>query len=218
MIETEYLNKLENELCFKYLKNGKTEYREKIILGNYRLVVLIAKKYNLGFYELDDLISIGIIGLIKAVDNFKIEENIAFSTYAVRCINNEIMMQVRKDKSNISIFKNSFINYDDQDIIKEIEADINIEKSLTEKVFIEQYKPIINEALNSLTSKEKNILFEYYGINTTPKIQKEIALKYNVSRAYISKIILTSLSKIKKYISYYNDSKVLTKSKKDNKI
>lgn len=220
MIKTNSLTNSENKMYFKYLEEGKKEYREKIIMGNYKLVILMAKKYIYIGKSLDDLISIGVVGLIKAVDNYKLDKNIAFSTYAARCINNEILMKLRHNETNLSIYENCFQQEDGSNILieKKLKSNINIEEDVVNKIYISETMKIVDELLKELDPKTRKIFVDYFGLNGKKKTQKEIALEHNISRAYVAKIVSKVLKKLRLRIMKYNDLKVLTKQKKDNKI
>lgn len=220
MIKTNSLTNYENRIYFGYLEKGQKEYREKIIMGNYKLVILMAKKYVYIEKSLDDLISIGVIGLIKAVDSYKLDKNIAFSTYASRCINNEILMRLRHTETNLSIYEDCIISKDGSNmkIEEKLEANINIEEDIVNKIYIIETMKIVNELLEELDERTRKIFVDYFGLNGKKKTQEEIASEYNFSRSYVSKIVSIVLKKIRLKIMEHNDLKVLTKQKKDNTI
>ncbi|MGL5972178.1 MAG: RNA polymerase sporulation sigma factor SigK [Oscillospiraceae bacterium] len=198
----------EEKVCIEQMEKGDVKSKDKLIEHNLRLVAHIVKKYYNKQSEQDDLISIGTIGLIKAVNSFKSDKNIKFSTYASKCIENEILMYFRSQKKNSNnLYINDSIDVDKNgnpltlldiipdttDVEQDIENKINIEKML--KVI--EYK---------LSSREKLIIKMRYGLDGfKPLTQREVSLKLNISRSYVSRIEKKSLSTIEKYI---NENKV----------
>lgn len=187
---------------FEAYKKGDKKAKEKLISHNLRLVVHVAKKYG-GSAESDDLISVGSIGLIKAVNTFEYGKNTQFSTYAARCIENEILMLLRVNKKHIQVMSlNESLGKDKdgndvalQDIIQNEEDVIeNVENTvLTEK--------LIELAQSCLSKREFQILTMRYGLNNTPVYaQREIAKKLNISRSYISRLEKKALDIIKEKV------------------
>lgn len=200
--DTEVMNETELQSNFEKYKTGDLKAREKIIKSNIRLVILIAKKYNVEGCDLEDLVSIGTIGLIKAVDTYDIKRQIRFSTYAVRCIDNEILMNIRKNK----IKKNSIqtVNIEDAllcdfegnelkylDILEDKNSDFVTE--IIDNFLSSELLSIIN----SLTEKEKMLITLYFGFDGNKYKQKEIAHMLGISQSYISRLISHVLKKIK---------------------
>ncbi len=194
----------EEELAlFGGLENGETEAREKMIVHNLRLVIYIAKKFENSTANIEDLTSIGSLGLIKAVNSFKPSKNIKFATYASRCIENEILMYLRKQSN-----KNIDISIDDA---LSIDSDGN-ELNLIDVLYTEEYtagneieqeseKQILWESINSLESREKEIILMRFGLNGVPeKTQKEVADKIGISQSYISRLEKRIFKKLKKEI------------------
>lgn len=179
----------EKELFYRF-KQGDMKAKEKLISHNLRLVAHIVKKYN-GSGEAEDLISVGSIGLIKAINTFDIEKNTQLSTYASRCIENEILMLLRANKKhtqNLSL--NDCLGSDKdgneimlEDIVPQEENElIQLEAECTYKLM---YK-ILKE---TLSKREYDIIVMRYGLNgTTPLTQMQIANKLGISRSYISRI------------------------------
>ena len=224
MIETKSITKEETDLYFKYLKEGKVEYREKIIIGNYRLVIHLALKYTNTEYELEDIVSVGLIGLIKAVDSFDSNKKINFSTYAGRCINNEILMLLRHKKKWVSLEDTYHqTKKGDNVLIENILTDNkNIEKDVIDKLTLKKYLNIMSQLLNNMEPMKKQLLFDYFGINCPPLKQEEIAKKYGISRSTVTKTINKTLKDLKLLINLEEEreslQKLLTKNKKNNKI
>ena len=188
----------ENKLVIK-MKNNDKEARNKLIEHNLRLVAHIVKKYDSKKVDIDDLISIGTIGLIKAIDTFSDKNGAKLTTYAARCIENEILMHFRSDKKhakNISI--NESVGFDKEgneisimDILKTPDPDYISDIDLKDKVLL------LYEYVNILTEREKQIIIKRYGLyNTKIYTQKEIAKEFNISRSYVSRIEKRALTKI----------------------
>ncbi len=181
---------------FKAYKNGDNKAKEKLISHNLRLVVHVAKKYS-GTAESDDLISVGSIGLIKAVNTYEFDKNTQFSTYAARCIENEILMLLRINKKHIPVMSlNESLGKDKegndvaiQDIIPD--ENENVVERVENSVLTEKLLKIIEK---SLSHREYQIMCMRYGLNNTPVYtQREIAKKLNISRSYISRLEKKSL-------------------------
>ena len=191
----------------KYLErffNGDKEARNIIIERNLRLVAHIAKKYENNKDLQEDLISIGTIGLIKAVDSYKQNHKTKLATYASRCIENEILMHLRTNKkTNLDISLNETIGID-KDGSEIVLGDIIAIKQ-DEFIDIINKKDTLNKLatyFNILDSREKDTLIMHYGLNNTKKrSQKEIAKKLNISRSYVSRLEKRALIKLlKKYM------------------
>ncbi len=195
----EPLKKEEEDKLIKEMQNGKKEARDKLIEHNLRLVAHIVKKYENKTNDIDDLISIGTIGLIKGIDSFSNKQGTKITTYAARCIENEILMHYRNEKKNnknISINEN--IGYDKDgneitfiDILKTPNPDYINDISIKDNIK-ELYK-----YLNLLTEREKEIIIKRYGLfNQREKTQMEISKEYNISRSYVSRIEKRALTKM----------------------
>ena len=175
---------VEEDLVIKS-NNGDILARNKLIEHNLRLVVFLAKKYDNTMYDLEDLVSIGTIGLIKGVKTYKLDKNIKLATYASRCIDNEILMFLRKNKR-----RKVEISFED---VLGTEIDI-VEKSYEDEV---DKKILINE-LEKLSKRDKEILTLRYGLNNTKEYtQKEVADMLGISQSYISRIEKKAISKLK---------------------
>ena len=198
------LNAEEEKECFEKSKNGDEEARAKLIEHNLRLVAHIVRKYYYSSKNTEDLISIGTIGLIKAIDSFDNGNGARFATYAARCIQNEILMFFRSQKKlGYEVSLNDTI-----DIDKDGNPLTYIDIVCTEDTIAEDIdkKIKINKALNfiknNLDEREKTILIMRYGLgNTRVYTQKQIAEKLNISRSYVSRIEKSALQKINKYLN-----------------
>lgn len=186
----------------KYLdmwKNKDFEARNKLIEHNLRLVAHIAKKYESTKIDKDDLLSIGTFGLIKAVDTFNFDANNKLSTYAARCIENEILMHIRsnkKRKDTISLY--SPIGEDKEG--NEISLSDVIEDpspSISSKIIKEEQISRLYDALNILNKREREIINRRYGLNNhIVETQQEVADSLKISRSYVSRIEKRALTKL----------------------
>lgn len=184
------LSPKEERECFIQIKNGDKHAKDKLLTHNLRLVVHVAKKYS-GTVESDDLISVGSIGLIKAVNTFDYDKNTQFSTYAARCIENEILMLLRVNKKHnavISLNESLGKDKDGNDVTWQdiIPSDEDVSENV-ENVVLSQN--LIKLAKESLSPREFEILTLRYGLGSSPAYtQREIAKKLNISRSYISRL------------------------------
>lgn len=200
-IEVDKLPKpLSKKDIFKLFEERSIESKEKIIKHNIRLVISqVMTKFGNVEYDKRDLVSIGNIGLIKAVNTFDTSKNIEFATYATKCINNEILMFLRKIKKESivdSIHKPIVIDPSGNEL--KIEDIISDNTNLTEEYVTNETYNIIKEIIYSLNEKERNIIIMYFGFFDTKRHnQKEIAQILNISQSYISRIIKRTLIKIK---------------------
>lgn len=182
-------------------KEGDKEARDKLIEHNLRLVAHIVKKYNIADKETDDLISIGTIGLIKAIDTFDDEKGIRLATYASRCIDNELLMMLRSGKRiSKEVYLYDPIGSDREgneinllDIIEEAEIDV-VDNIVLEDDIRKLYS-IIGKVL---TDREREIICLRYGLSNNREVtQREIANKLGISRSYVSRIEKKALKKLK---------------------
>lgn len=194
--------KREAELLEKSQK-GDIDARNKLIEHNLRLVAHIVKKYYANSSNQDDLISIGTIGLIKAVSTFKTDKNIRLATYASRCIENEILMFFRNQKKSAQdVYISDPIDTDKEgnalSLIDVIADKSDIVEELDTKFKLQKLKSILNKTLDT---RELEIIKLRYGIGSTPELtQREIAKKLGISRSYVSRIEKSALEKLKKQL------------------
>ncbi|MCI1982851.1 MAG: RNA polymerase sporulation sigma factor SigK [Oscillospiraceae bacterium] len=185
------LSAKEEQECLERMKHGDTSAKAQLIEHNLRLVAHIIKKYYASSNEQDDLISIGTIGLIKAVNTFDSSKGIRLSSYAARCIENEILMyfrSVRKSSQDISI--NEPIDTDKDGnaltLMDIMSTEDNILDNLDCKIKSEQLKTFMDEVL---TPRERTIIQLRYGLDgRKPLTQREVAQKLGISRSYVSRI------------------------------
>lgn len=191
----------EDEL--KYLieaKKGDNEARNILIEHNLRLVVFLAKKYENTGYDIEDLVSIGSIGLIKGINTYKIDKNIKLATYASRCIANEILMFLRKNKKRKGeISFEDALNYDAEGNELHLEDILGTEDDIVPKEFEDKMdKEQLEKEISILDEREKNIMTLRYGLfNTKEYTQKEVANMLGISQSYISRIEKKVIKKLK---------------------
>lgn len=181
----------EEKLTFEMLESDFEAARDKLIIHNLRLVVYIAKKFESTGIGLEDLVSIGTIGLIKAVNTFSVNKNIKLATYASRCIENEILMYLRKTnhyKNEISIDEPLNIDWDGNELLLSdvlgTDSDC-VNASLDSEV----EKKLLYDAINKLNPREKLIMEMRFGLNGhKEKTQKEVADEIGISQSYISRL------------------------------
>lgn len=192
--------KTEEELIIK-TQNGDMTARNKLIEHNLRLVAHIVKKYYATGAEPDDLISIGTIGLIKAVSTFKSDKNIKLATYAARCIENEILMFFRNQKKSAQdVFINDPIDTDKDGnaltLIDIIADNGDIIEEIDKKMKLDRLKVILS---GTLTERENQIIKMRYGLGGTKELtQREIANKLGISRSYVSRIEKSALEALRR--------------------
>ncbi len=172
-------------------QNGDEFARNKLVEHNLRLVVFLAKKYENTGYDIEDLVSIGSIGLIKGINTYKIDKNIKLATYASRCIANEILMFLRKNKRRKSeISFEDALNYDSEGNELHLEDILGTDEDIVIKEYENKInKELLERELSSLPSRDKEIMVLRYGLNNTKEYtQKEVADKLGISQSYISRI------------------------------
>ena len=193
------LEKEEEQKALIALEQGDEEARNTLIEHNLRLVVYIAKRYETNPVFMEDLISIGSIGLIKAVNTFKRDKNIKLVTYASRCIENEILMFLRKKsrrKVEVSFDEPLNIDYDGNELL--LSDILGTEDDLVTKEFEKQEnKRELMEAMATLKERERQILQMRYGIGQEELTQKDIAQKLGISQSYISRLEKKIIEKLK---------------------
>ena len=194
---------LSNEDEVKYLtlaRDGDMEARNKLIEHNIRLVVFLAKKYENTGYDLEDLVSIGSIGLIKGINTYKMDKNIKLATYCSRCIANEILMFLRKNKKRrTEISFEDALNYDAEGNELHLEDILGTDEDIVYKEFESKIdKRALEMELNSLNDRERHIMKLRYGLNNTEEYtQKEVANMLGISQSYISRIEKKVIKKLK---------------------
>ena len=200
----EPLSSKEEKEYLELMKNGDDNARKVLIERNLRLVAHIAKKYSSTGVEIDDLISIGSIGLIKGINSFNPDKSIKIATYAAKCIENEILMYLRSNKKRMrDVYLNEPIGKDKDDneiTLQEILE--NDSKNIEDEVDLKIKTKLLNEKMKVVLKKrEKEILELRFGLNgKNSKTQSEIAKMYNISRSYVSRIETKAINKLSKII------------------
>lgn len=195
------LSEKQEKIYLERCANGDKEARNKLVEHNLRLVAHIIKKYYGAQSEQDDLVSIGTIGLIKAVDTYDMNKNIRLSSYASRCIENEILMHFRNAKKSAQdISLNETIDTDKDGnpltLLDIMAVDDNIIDTLDLKFNSRKLGQYINEELDE---REKKIIILRYGLDgNEPMTQKNVAKLLNISRSYVSRIETRALKILKK--------------------
>lgn len=191
----------EEEKIMQRIMDGDEAAREPLITHNLRLVVYIAKKFESNSASVEDLISIGTIGLIKAVNTFRPERKIKLATYASRCIENEILMYLRKSsqlKNEVSIDDPLNVDWDGNELLL---SDILGSDSDTVNRNIEQEveRDLLLSAVSHLSTRERQIMQLRFGLNnTTEHTQKEVADTLGISQSYISRLEKRIIERLKK--------------------
>ena len=200
------LSETEEERLLKLVECDDVEARNKLIEHNLRLVVYIAKRFESKKVLIEDLISIGSMGLIKGVETFKLDKKIKLATYASRCIENEILMFLRKiskTKTEISLDETLNIDIDGNELLL---SDIlgTDDDELYDKAIKAEKMKIMYEYINKLNPREKNIITLRFGLfNTKEMTQKEVADSLGISQSYISRLEKKIVSKLKKEMKKY---------------
>ena len=179
--------------------NGDVDARNKLILHNLRLVVFLAKKYDNTNETLEDLVSIGSIGLIKGINTYKPDKNIKLATYASRCIENEILMFLRKNKKrNTEISFEDSINFDGEGNELHLEDVFGTDPELIPKAYEDKIdKIILLKEIEKLGDRDKEIIKMRYGLMGSEEYtQKEVADMLGISQSYISRIEKKTIKKL----------------------
>ena len=184
-------------------KKGNIDARNKLIEHNLRLVVFLAKKYENTEYDIEDLVSIGSIGLIKGINTYKIDKNIKLATYASRCISNEILMFLRKNKKRRNeVSLEDALNYDAEGNELHLDdvlgTDINLVPDMYESILDKEF---LSREISKLNKRDKQIMMLRYGLNNTKEYtQKEVADMLGISQSYISRIEKKVVKRLKQTI------------------
>ena len=196
----------EAELLALLSDSGRAEGAKKTLIErNLRLVVYIAKKFENTGVGVEDLISIGTIGLIKAINTFNPQKNIKLATYASRCIENEILMYLRKNSSNranISIDEPLNVDWDGNELL--LSDILGTDPDITQREIEDEVdRQLLHIAMVRLSGREKNIMELRFGINSggEEKTQKQVADMLGISQSYISRLEKRIMSKLKRDIN-----------------
>ncbi|MCI5797504.1 MAG: RNA polymerase sporulation sigma factor SigE [Firmicutes bacterium] len=195
------LDSEEEKILLEEMNKGNENAKVRLVEHNLRLVVYIAKKFESTGLDLEDLISIGAIGLIKAVQTYKFDKNIKLATYASRCIENEILMQLRKvsrTKAEVSIDEPLNFDADGNELLL---SDIlyTEEDSVSKNLDLSVEKQLLWEAIKRLNEREQEIMILRFGLaGKEERTQKEVADMMGISQSYISRIEKKILDRLKK--------------------
>ena len=194
------LSQSEESELFRRMREGDASARAKLIEHNLRLVSHIIKKYYSSYGSQDELLSIGSLGLIKAVDSFKSELGTRFATYGAKCVQNEILMFFRSSKKiSAEVSINETIDIDkDGNPLTYLDI-ISIDDTITEDIALKMHIERVRELVDSiLDEREKEIIVLRYGLmGYEPKTQREVAKHLGISRSYVSRIEKKALSELK---------------------
>ncbi len=201
------LSPCEEEALIEKLKNNidADSVKSTLIEHNLRLVVYIAKKFENTGIGIEDLISIGTIGLIKSINTFKPDKNIKLATYASRCIENEILMYLRKNNStrvNISIDEPLNVDWDGNELL--LSDILGTDSDITQRHYDDEVdKELLHIAMNKLSDREQNIMRLRFGIGTTDeeKTQKQVADMLGISQSYISRLEKRIIARLRRDIN-----------------
>ena len=197
------LEKEEEDKLIDLSFNGDMSARNKLIEHNVRLVVFLAKRYENTKVDLEDLVSIGSIGLIKGINTFSKYKNIKLATYCSRCIDNEILMYLRKTKkSKTDISFEESLSFDADGNELHLEDILGTDKDIVTKGLDDELdKQLLRKELNKLDKRDKEIMCLRYGLNGYEEMtQKDVAEKLNISQSYISRIEKKVIKRLKSVI------------------
>lgn len=195
----EPLSKEEEEKYVNEFQNGNLNAKDKLIEHNLRLVVYLSKKYENTKIDLEDLVSIGTIGLIKGINTYKNDKNIKLATYASRCIDNEILMFLRKNKKRkADVSLDESLSFDAEGNELHLEDILGTEDDIVTKGVEENdVKKALLREINKLNDRERQIMTLRYGLNKQKEYtQKEVANMLGISQSYISRIEKKIIEKI----------------------
>ena len=193
------LSSEEEDKYVDLMLEGDTDARNILIEHNLRLVAHIVKKFDSKSTDTDDLISIGTIGLIKGIDTYKKTPKVKITTYAARCIQNEILMYYRSNKKNqFTVSLNDSIGYDKEgNEINLVDMLEDKSEDILDTIQVKDNINLLNKYMKKLNKREKEIIIKRYGLNNEKDLtQKEIADSLGISRSYVSRIEKRALTKI----------------------
>jgi len=196
----EPLSKEEEEFYLHMASDGDLYARDKLIEHNLRLVVFLAKKYENTKVDLEDLVSIGTIGLIKGIKTYQMDKNIKLATYASRCIDNEILMYLRKNKKvRTEISFDESLSFDADGNELHLEDILGTEPDIvTRNIEKETERNLVMDEINKLDSRDREIIVLRYGLMGNKEMtQKDVADLLGISQSYISRIEKKSIKRLK---------------------
>lgn len=191
----------EEKVYLERFQDGDREARGVLIERNMRLVAHVAKKYQNTDYNMEDLLSVGTIGLIKAVDTFRLDKGIRLGTYAAKCVENEILMLLRASKrlsKEVSIYEPIGVDKDGESISLVDVIEMENREILEDIILDQEIKELYDTYESALKEQEKEVIRMRYGLfGKEPKTQREIAAKLGISRSYVSRIEKKALGKLR---------------------
>ena len=196
------LSAKEEQSLFLDAERGNVAAREKLILHNLRLVSHVVRKYYSSAKNQEDLVSIGTIGLIKAVDSFRVSGGARFATYAVKCIQNEILMNFRSQKklaAEVSLNDTIDVDRDGNPLtyMDVVCSEESLDTEISQKLTSAKALRLVNTVLDA---RQRKIITLRYGLgNRKPLTQRQVAERLGISRSYVSRIEKSALSKLKGY-------------------
>lgn len=195
--EKEYL-----ERC----KEGDQEARDVLIIRNLRLVAHVVKKYQASEHDMDDLISVGTIGLIKAINTFKMDKGSRLGTYAAKCIENEILMLFRSNKKfsrEVSLYEPIGVDKDGESVNLVDVIEMENREVLEDMILSQDIAELYEAVAGCLKDQERQVVEMRYGLyGKKPRTQREIADELGISRSYVSRIEKKALGRLKQRLSF----------------
>ncbi len=193
----------EEQAALEALELGDEEAKQTLIEHNLRLVVYIARRFENTGVNLEDLISIGTIGLIKGISTYRLDKNIKLATYSSRCIENEILMHIRKisgQKAEVSLNEPINMDYDGNELL--LSDILGTDEDMILRPMEEDVdKQLLHQALQQLPDREREIVNMRFGLHGQQELtQKEVALKLGISQSYISRLEKRIMGRLKKEI------------------
>lgn len=194
----------EERLVYEFQNNNDINAKNKLIEHNLRLVVFLSKKYENTKIDLEDLVSIGTIGLIKGINTYKGDKNIKLATYASRCVDNEILMYLRKNrKRRMDVSLDESLSFDKEGNELHLEDILGTEEDIVTKNLEENdMRKIMLKEIGKLDKRDKQIMIMRYGLDGSNELtQKEVANILGISQSYISRIEKKVINKISNLIN-----------------
>ncbi|NLW91979.1 MAG: RNA polymerase sporulation sigma factor SigK [Syntrophomonadaceae bacterium] len=197
------LEEAEEARCLRELKAGSEEARNTLVEHNLRLVAHVVRKYESSGEEMEDLISIGTIGLIKAIKTYNEDRGVKLATYSARCIENEVLMYLRntkKLKQEVSIYEP--IGYDKEGNEISLLDVLTTDNEIIDLVEMKMQEEKVRDKIDILTRRERQVIEMRYGLfNGLKETQRDIAKKMGISRSYVSRIEKRALKKLIRELS-----------------
>ncbi len=192
----------EERTYLERLKEGDQEARGVLIERNMRLVAHVAKKYQNTDYDTEDLLSVGTIGLIKAVDSFRMDRGIRLGTYAAKCVENEILMLLRASKRfnrEVSLYEPIGVDKDGESVSLVDVIEMENREVLEDLILDQEIQELYQAYEKCLKGQEQNVIRMRYGLfGKVPRTQREIAAELGISRSYVSRIEKRAIEKMRK--------------------